>query len=873
MKIHNIKIHWQNSYCKGKIENYNCDIIKMEYLAETKQWRKVESKKELVVNGNFTLKCTIAEKNLLPPRISVPIENNFITSFFVRDANEANPIFLKDSKLIVTEGSDKRSFAQITREISTKKMLSSWDKIAKEKEESFEEAARNTRSVKCPTWLGISRDIRIFSIHYFENHGYWGQIIPKYHCGYQCYEEDDEEKRVSFDFAIGRGASCTVNITRWLEENNLPILHSLQNEGDIKYHLTFFVTLEKTPLNPRRIIGTDYRSAYAYSSGNMLTERERKKYIDAFNKELLKMDEETLCIMRCESVNTSHSPHYAWFAVPSCGLKDTEYLTEYGFLQKKDDKKILYLARLNGQAMGSPQKAVLIQPEQNCVFEVIIPHRAIPIKRARKLLTKNTTQELKAVKSFWKTKLKTAAQIKVPETEIQNRMQAGILHCDLVAYGKEPDQPVAATIGWYSPIGSESAPIIQFFDSAGWHRLAERAIDFFLKRQRNDGFIQNFAGYQLETGYVLWTMSEHYRYTQDLKWLKRVKKNIQLASQYLIQWRRKNMLPELKNKGYGLIDGKVADPNDFFHSFMLNGISLLGLKRAAEMMEHLDKNQAKVIENESNNWHTDLYNAYKESIKKAPLIPIGDGTWLPSFSPWVEYPGPLSLYAEGGNWITHGAFGCRDALLGALYLIFCNVLPYDSKPADWLIKVYHTLYTVRNAALSQPYYSRHDYAHLVREEVKFFLKTYYNQVSSLQDRETYSFWEHYFGVSPHKTHEEAWFLMQTRWMLWLEIGETLRLLAGIPRLWLNKNNAIELKNVASHFGHFNFSLHSDPATGRKIQINIEFKENRLPAKLEIRVPHPTGKYAQKTDGCSYDREREIVTINKPSKKNIVNIFF
>ena len=74
--------------------------------------------------------------------------------------------------------------------------------------------------------------------------------------------------------------------------------------------------------------------------------------------------------------------------------------------------------------------------------------------------------------------------------------------------------------------------------------------------------------------------------------------------------------------------------------------------------------------------------------------------------------------------------------------------------------------------------------HLRRGEVKPFLKSYYNTVAGLADRDTYTFWEHYFGASPHKTHEEAWFLMDSRWMLYMERGEGLDLLPGIPRDYL-----------------------------------------------------------------------------------------
>ena len=78
-----------------------------------------------------------------------------------------------------------------------------------------------------------------------------------------------------------------------------------------------------------------------------------------------------------------------------------------------------------------------------------------------------------------------------------------------------------------------------------------------------------------------------------------------------------------------------------------------------------------------------------------------------------------------------------------------------------------------------------------------FLSLYYHQIAALADRGTYTFWEHYFGASPHKTHEEGWFLMQTRWMLWLEHGETLNLQPAVPRAWLKDGKCIELERVAT----------------------------------------------------------------------------
>jgi hypothetical protein len=249
-------------------------------------------------------------------------------------------------------------------------------------------------------------------------------------------------------------------------------------------------------------------------------------------------------------------------------------------------------------------------------------------------------------------------------------------------------------------------------------------------------------------------------------------------------------------------------------------------------------------------------------VGRSPVIPLGDGTWVPTAPPWTEYAGPLALYAEGGNWFTHGAFGSRDSLIGALYLVIGEVLDANEIGAEIALRSHQRLFTVRNAGLSQPYYVRHDYIHLLRGEVKEFLKAYYNQFTALQDRETYTFWEHYYHVSQHKTHEEGWFLMQTRWMLWLEQGHTLKLLSGIPRRWLEDGNTITLNRAASYFGPLNIEVTSHVSEGMiEAAVNISDKKH-LPSCVVIRLPHPKGLKGVNAEGGVYDPVAETVTLTR-----------
>lgn len=50
--------------------------------------------------------------------------------------------------------------------------------------------------------------------------------------------------------------------------------------------------------------------------------------------------------------------------------------------------------------------------------------------------------------------------------------------------------------------------------------------------------------------------------------------------------------------------------------------------------------------------------------------------------------------------------------------------------------------------------------------------------------------------------------MQTRWMLYLVEGDTLSLLPGIPRRWMEHGQEICIQNAASYFGAFSLEVES-----------------------------------------------------------------
>ncbi|MCE5272115.1 hypothetical protein LLH00_12635 [bacterium] len=793
-------------------------------------------------------------------------------SFFLRDASTDQPVYIPEYGVVVTEASDRRSYTEIETAIKARGGLSKLERLAAEPEECFDSAAANTRSLTCQTWLGLSRDIRLFSIG---DRLEW--IQPRFH-GDEVALPENGDQPCRYKFLLGRGWGPVSRITRRLEDGVLPILHGALIDDDITYNLTAFVSLESSTLTGENLRGTHYLVADGFGAGHMFTPEQQARY-DALAPEEMNRPEETVLFMRIEAANAASVPRYAFFRNPAPGPADDfsfATVAPYTFdgaegLGVFESGRVFAVSTLDGKPLRQEQAAVEVRPGGSAVLEVRLLHRPVSRERALKLREASFEQRHAECRAFWQHKLDSAARIHVPEPRIDKMLRAGLLHLDLITYGLEPDSTLTATIGVYSAIGSESSPIIQFMDAMGWHETARRALTYFLDKQHDDGFMQNFGGYMLETGAALWSLGEHYRYTRDDDWVRRIEPKLVKACEYLHAWRERNMNDSLRGRGYGMLEGKVADPNDPFHSFMLNGYAYLGLARVAEMLAAVDPKESARWSREAEALKADIRTTFFESMGRSPVIPLGGGAWCPTAPPWPEHQGPLGLFTDGGRWFSHGAMQIRDAL-GPLYLVYQEVLAPEETASTFLVNFNSEMMTSRNTAFSQPYYSRHPVVHLLRGEVRPFLKAYYNTVASLADRQTYTFWEHYFGASPHKTHEEGWFMMQTRWMLCLEKGTGIKLLPGVPRAWLDRGKRIDLERVATYFGPL--SLHVESAADRDaVHAEVDCSGARRPGFVELRLPHPQGRKALRVTGGVYDPQTETVRIEPFSGRAEVSAEF
>ncbi len=775
-------------------------------------------------------------------------------TFRLGDVDADYPIYLPALGAAVTTSGDHRTYAAIADAITRRGRHTKLQAITIAPEENFAQAAASTRQMKLETWLGLSRDTRIFRV---DDRLQW--IKPRFRWD-EFKLPESAGKPVVYEFLFGRGWGLRDDVTRRLEDGVLPILHGRIGDEELAYEVTMFTGLERTPLSAQTLRGTPWLVADYYGGGHMFTpaqQAELDKLRDA--EAVVTQAEETVLYVRGVATNRGATPRYALFkTITPLNLKRTEWSINRvrGFGTFKSGR-VFVVTRLNGQPAGE-ESSVLLKPGQSATFEMFVPHSPISAERATALATQSFDTRHAQARAFWQQKLASASRWQLPEPRIDEMVRAGLLHLDLITYGLEPAGTLIPTIGVYTAIGSESAPIIQFMDSMGWHDTARRAIGYFLAKQHDDGFMQNFNGYMLETGAVLWTMGEHYRYTHDDAWLREVKPNLLKACRYLQAWRARNQNGP-KGGGFGMLDGKTADPDDPYRSFMLNGYAYLGLSRAAEMLAGSDPAEAKIWRDEADAFKRDIRESLVRGLERSPVVPLGDGSWSPASAPWTGYRGPVMLHADGGVWSTHGTTTGRDALLGPLYLVFQEVLDPHEPLAGVLLETNSELMTRQNVVFSQPYYSRHPYLHLRRGEVKPFLRAWYDTMAAMADRDTYTFAEHFFGGSSHKTHEEGWFLMETRWMLYLEEGPTLRLLAGVPRAYLEDGKTIAVERAASYFGPLSFRVVSHAAQNL-IRATVTCDGDRHPGTVEIRVPHPAGLRAKSVTGGTYLPETETVRI-------------
>lgn len=284
--------------------------------------------------------------------------------------------------------------------------------------------------------------------------------------------------------------------------------------------------------------------------------------------------------------------------------------------------------------------------------------------------------------------------------------------------------------------------------------------------------------------------------------------------------------------------------------------------------------------------------AYRWNQARSPVLPLANGMWVRAYPTILNGLGKPAEFFPGEDNRRSWAYGIE---IGAHHLAVNGVLDARSDEAACIVNHMEDVQFLRSGmgdypeernredffnlggfAKVQPYYARIAELYAARDDVRPFLRSYFNAAASLLSRENLSFWEHFHNTGAwNKTHETGWFLAQTRIMLLRERGDELWLAPFVTRRWMENGMKLSVRNAPTRFGAVGYAIRS--ASGRGwIDVRIDPPTGRQPARIVVRVRHPAGKPMRSVtvDGVPYEAfnpSRETVAIDAPAKPVAIRV--
>ena len=514
--------------------------------------------------------------------------------------------------------------------------------------------------------------------------------------------------------------------------------------------------------------------------------------------------------------------------------------------------------------------------------------------------------KLAEVVAHWQKHLASGAQLETPDQAINDFFKAVPTH---IAISVDRDvesglDMVPAATYWYGVCANEACLQIRQLDLRGHHDRARAYLETFLQTQgrraldgnfkSQDGVLQglNFHGdeitshfnYNLDHGFVLWTLCHHYRLTRDRRWLKRVAPNLLRACDFIIHERQATK--RLDDSGrhvpeWGMLPaGHLEDNPEWQYWFAVNAHAHKGLQDTAEALAEIAHPEADRLRREANAYRRDLRAAVERAMVEAPVVRLLDGTAVPNV--------PTRAGLRGREW---GWF--RQTAYGPLHLVDGEVLNPNDEMVTWILQdLEDNLFPSRSwgraVDLERFWFSQagvtiqanllnNAVAYLRRDQIEHAVRAFYNNFGAHFYPDVRCFTEHPVielghGAGPfYKTPDESGFLNWLRMLLVCEERDRLWLCAGVPRQWFAPGKRIAFRNAASFFGPLSFEITSQ---ADHIEAIVIPPRRNPPSEFCLRLRHPERKHIKSVTingkpHRDFDPRREFIRITKYEGRLVV----
>lgn len=603
--------------------------------------------------------------------------------------------------------------------------------------------------------------------------------------------------------------------------------------------------------------------------------------------------------------------------------KTTQWLTcqprwlrvraEHGWLwgkadDKSDEVRLVYLGEGGWESAAPPgekegtflSRSIALEPGASTAFEVRMPY-GVPDEGAgepERIASIDFDAELKRIADLWREIVARGARWEIPEAPIQDFWRANLCH-DYITADKDVDSGhilfPAGTLH-YNVCANEAIHQIRSLDLRGHHDEARRGLDAFLACQGTRGLHGRYKSpegalhglrvkpgvdyqtfnYNLDHGFVLWMLAEHYKLSGDRAWLEKNADRLVAACDFITRERKGTMdMDEAGRPAWhsGLLpEGHLEDPPEFHCWYTVNAYAYRGMRDVTELLAEIGRPEAARLQKDTRAYGDDLRRAIQESRLRAPVVPLRDGRWVPFF------PTRCHLRGRDVGWI-------RDSLYGPIHLLDCGVFPPSSPEGTWILEdmednVFVTESRGRRLRGEEDWFSwggitiqanllPNPLVYLARDEVKHAVRAFYNTLASHLYPDVHAFTEHPVsaygsGAGPfYKTPDESAWVTWLRHVMVREDGAELWLAQGTPRGWLADGKRIAVEKSPTYFGPVGFTIASAVAKG-EIRAAVE-PPTRKPCRIVLRLRHPEGKAFKSVDvngkpWADVDPARELIRL-------------
>jgi hypothetical protein len=511
---------------------------------------------------------------------------------------------------------------------------------------------------------------------------------------------------------------------------------------------------------------------------------------------------------------------------------------------------------------GGVSLAGRLPPGGTCLVLVAIPAYHLDVKDGNCLESISLTRSRTDTHDYWRQILEPAMDVRLPDRLLSDVVRLSQIHCMMAARSEEGSQRIAPWISAdrYGPLESEANSILRGLGMWGHDEFARRGFDYFVHRYNRAGYLT--TGYTIVgTGWHLWTLAEHYERTQDRAWLQSIAPEVARVCRWVVRQRTKTQ--RLGPRGekapeHGLMPpGVTADWNRYSYRFFNDAQYCAGLEAAVGMLASIGHPDAPALRADAEAYRRDIVRAYRHAQARSPVVRIGNGTWAPYAPSILDCFGNVEEFFPAEDWNRSWAGSVE---IGAHHLAATGVLDPEGPETDWMLDYLEDHQFLRSGmgdypeernrkdpfnlggfAKVQPYYGRTAEIYARRDDVRAFLRAYFNAIPSLLSRENLSFWEHFHNTGGwNKTHETGWFLCQSRLMLVQERGEQLWLAPMVPAAWFRDGGEIAVKNAPTRFGRAGYRICSS-AAGGVIEATVDPPSRKPPKEIVLRLRHPEGK--------------------------------